>query len=122
MKERTTQALLLAVGALLAAHLVVAAPVGVEQVPEVLRARAIELVDGQGQVVAQLHVGADGGGNLRLRAGDGTVRVKLGATADGSGLVLLDKDVEPAVWLAANKSGTRLTLAEKGKEEKVFRP
>jgi hypothetical protein len=61
----------------------------------VLRAQAIELVDKKGQVVAQLHTGEDGGGNLRLRSGDGVVRVKLGGTADGSGFLLFDKEAEP---------------------------
>ena len=79
-------------------------------------------MDQRGQVRAQLHIGEDGGGNLRLRSGDGTVRVKLAGTADGSGLLLLDKEAEPALWLAANKSGTSVTLAEKGKEKRVIKP
>ncbi|HEY7915323.1 MAG TPA: hypothetical protein VIG62_25670 [Blastocatellia bacterium] len=92
------------------------------QVPKVVRAESIELVDGRGQVRAQIYLGEDGGGNLRLRSGDGTVRVKLGATSDGSGLLLFDKEAEPGVWLAANKAGTSVTLAEKGKEKRVIKP
>jgi hypothetical protein len=92
------------------------------QVPKVIRAEAIELVDGRGQVRAQIHLGEDGGGNLRLRSGDGMVRVKLGATADGSGLLLFDKEAEPGVSLATNKAGTTVTLAEKGKEKRVIKP
>ena len=92
------------------------------QVPKVIRAQAIELVDERGQVRAQLHLGEDGGGNLRLRSGDGTVRVKLAGTADGSGLLLFDKEAEPAVWLTANKSGTSVTLNEKGKEKRIIKP
>jgi hypothetical protein len=129
MKERTTQVLLAAVAVLLAAHLFRSPPVAVTgqaeeagQVPAVLRAQEILLVDKQGKVVAQLHVGEDGGGNLRLRSGDGTVRVKLGGTADGSALLLMDNEAEPAVWLATNKSGTSVTLAEKGKEKRVLKP
>jgi hypothetical protein len=120
--------LLAVIAILLAAHLLrgVTSPgnalAGGGEAPAVLRAQAIELVNKQGRVVAQLHLGDDGGGNLRLRAGDGTVRVKMGATADGGGLLLLDKEVEPAVRLGADKSGTRLVLAEKGKQEHVFRP
>ena len=129
MQERTTQALLVAVGVLLLVHLFRPAPTlptvrteAAEQTPAVLRAQAIELVDKHGHVVAQLHVGEDGGGNLRLRSGDGTVRVKLAGTADGSGLLLLDKEAEPAVWMATNRSGTSMTLAEKGKEQRVIKP
>ncbi len=92
------------------------------EVPKVIRAQAIELVDERGQVRAQLHLGEDGGGNLRLRSGDGTVRVKLAGTVDGSGLLLFDKEAEPALWLAANKSGTSLTIAQKGKEKRIIKP
>lgn len=128
MKEKTTQALLAIIALLLLAHL--ARPTAFstqaqnvkEQVPAVLRAQAIELVNKQGQVVAQLFLGEDGSGNLRLRDASGTVRAKLGASAQGAGLLLMDKDVEPALWLLSNESGTSLTLAEKGKAKKVFKP
>jgi hypothetical protein len=127
MTAQTTRALLAAVVLLLTVHLLRSArPTAeaqeAEQIPPVLRAQAIEFVDQQGRVVAQLYVGEDGGGNLRLRSGDGTVRVKLGATSDGSGLLLLDKDAEPAVWLATKKDGTSITLAERGKESRVITP
>ena len=129
MKERTTQVLLAAVAVLLAAHLFRSAPVAptaqaeeAGQVPAVLRAQEILLVDKQGKAVAQLHIGEDGGGNLRLRSGDGTIRVKLGGGADGLALLLMDKEAEPAVWLATNKAGTSVTLAEKGKEKRVIKP
>ena len=129
MKERTTQVLLAIIALLLLANLVrpaltssAAAAQQVEKAPAVLRAQEIELVDKKGLVVAQLHVGEDGGGNLRLRSGDGTVRVKLAATADGAGLLMMDKEAEPALLLRANKSGTSLTLAEKGKQSRVIKP
>lgn len=129
MKERTTQILLAIVAALLLAHLARPALTSshaqerqAEQTPAVIRAQAIELVDRQGQVRAQLHLGEDGGGNLRLRDATGTVRVKLGASADGAGLILFDKEVEPAIWASTNKSGTSLKLAEKGKAERIIKP
>jgi hypothetical protein len=129
MKERTTQWLLAVVAVLLAAHLLRPALLvpradarEAEHVVSVLCAQEIQLVDKQGKTVAQLHVGKDGGGNLRLRSGDGMVRVKLGATDDGSGLLLFDREAEPAVRLASDKSGTSATLAEKGKDKKVIKP
>jgi hypothetical protein len=140
MKERTTQLLLAAVAVLLAVHLLrpgpgpsarggeagqgaAGAPAPANtQAPAVLRAQSFEMVNGRGQVIAQLHPGEDGGGNLRLRTGDGTIRVKLGAGADGSSLLLMDSQPEPAVWLASGKSGTSITLAEKGKEKRVLEP
>lgn len=124
--ERTTQVLLTAVGLLLAAHLVRSTPsvpvAGAQDVAPVVRAQALELVNAQGQVVAQLYTGDDGGGNLRLRSGDGVVRVKLGATTDGSGLLLLDRNVEPAIVLGSGEDGTSLTLAQQGRRNRVIRP
>jgi hypothetical protein len=129
MKERTTQLLLAMVVILLVAQLFRETPPGsavhvAEPAVErsVLRAQAFELVDKQGKVVAQMHVGEDGGGNIRLRSGDGMVRVKLGASTDGSGLILFDTEASPAVHLAANRSGTSATLAQKGKEKRVIQP
>ena len=129
MKERTTQVLLAIVAVLLAAHLVrplVISPAAqasqTEKIPAVLRAQSIELVDKQGQARAQLFLGEDGSGNLRLRDGSGTVRVKLGATPTGAGLILFDQDVEPAIWASTEKSNTSLKLAEKGKAQRVLKP
>jgi hypothetical protein len=36
--------------------------------------------------------------------------------------VLFDKEAEPAVHPTANRSGTSVTLNEKGKEERVIKP
>jgi hypothetical protein len=124
--ERTTQALLATVAFLLGVHLVrstASVPIaGAQEVAPVLRAQAIELVNAQGLTVAQLYTGDDGGGDLRLRSGEGVVRVKLGATPDGSGLLLLDRDVEPAIVLGSNAGETRVTLAQQGRRKRVIRP
>jgi hypothetical protein len=126
MTERTTQGLLIAVIVLLAAHLVRTGSdlprAQAQEVAPVLRAQAIELVNAQGLVVGQLYTGDDGAGNIRLRSADGTVRVKLGASADGSGLLLLDRNVEPAVVLGSSAGGTSLTLSETGRRSRVIRP
>jgi hypothetical protein len=90
--------------------------------PSVVRAQAIELVDAEGNVRGQLYLGADGGGNLRLRAPNGEVRVKLGATNDGSGLLLLDQTTEPALLLAAKAADTKLTLKSKDRQPKILQP
>lgn len=87
---------------------------------DVLRAKAFEVVNDDGKVVAQLQVGADGSGDIRLRTVDGIVGVKLGADPDGAGLILF-KDAEPAVWARTNDDGTKLTLAEEG-QKRVIRP
>ncbi len=129
MNERTTQILLAAVGVLLVAQFFRSAPLTpaarageVEKIPAVLRARMIELVDEHGLVRANLKVEPGGEAVFRLRDAKGTIRVKLGASEDGSGLLLLDDRTEPAVHLLAKPTGTTVTLAEKGKQKKVLRP
>ena len=129
MASRSSIALLALIVLLLFANLLVllrpiASPRSSQtaEIHEVLRARLIELVSDDGRVVGQLHTAEDGSANLRLRNGDGEVRVKLGAASDGSGLILMSNDAEPAVWLAAKVSGTTLTLAESGKPKRVLAP
>jgi hypothetical protein len=39
---------------------------------------------------------------------NGTIRVKLGAGDDGSGLLLADELTEPAVHLVARRTGTQV--------------
>jgi hypothetical protein len=91
-------------------------------VHDVLRARLVELVSEQGQVVAQLHTAPDGSGNLRLRNGSGEVRVKLGATTDGAGLILMNRDTEPALNLSTAATGPTLVMEERGKPRRVLSP
>jgi len=129
MKERATQVLLAVVGVLLVAQFFRSAPVPpaaqaeeAEKIAAVLRARMIELVDEHGQIRANLKVEASGEAVFRLRDAKGTIRVKLGASEDGSGLLLLDDRTEPAVHLLAKRSGTTVTLAEKDKEKRVIKP
>ena len=93
-----------------------------QTVPQVLRVRAIELVDDNGQVRAQLNVESDGEVVFRLRDAKGTIRVKLGASEDGSGLVLLDDATEPGVHMLTNRDGTSLTLTGKGGAQQVIEP
>jgi hypothetical protein len=88
--------------------------------PSVVRAQAIELVDAAGNVRGQLFLGADGGGNIRLRAPNGEVRVKIGATADGGGLMFADKNTEPAVQLSSTSAS--LTLTAQDKKQRVISP
>jgi hypothetical protein len=128
MASRFIQSVLVAIAGLLVANLVrpVLFPTAAAQPPvttqDVVRAKSFELVSANGQVVAQLYTGEDGGGQLRLRSGGGVVRVKLGATEEGSGLILMDRNAEPAVWLAVTIEGSSVTLAEQGKSKRVLTP
>jgi hypothetical protein len=92
-----------------------------QAVPSVLRTRALELVDDRGLVRAQLEVESSGEVVFRLRDATGTIRVKLGASEEGSGLVLLDEATEPGVHMLAKRAGTSVTVA-KGKQQHTIKP
>ncbi|HEY7461005.1 MAG TPA: hypothetical protein VIC59_03915 [Gemmatimonadota bacterium] len=53
-----------------------------------------------------LLVEPDGEVAFRLLDQNGTIRVKLGASEDGSGLLLLDETTEPGVHVVARRAGT----------------
>jgi hypothetical protein len=91
--------------------------------PAVIRAQAIELVDARGDARLRLYLGDDGSGNLRIRDGNGKVRVKLGTSAAGStGLLLMDQSVEPAVWLVADRSGSSISLVGRDGKRRPVTP
>jgi hypothetical protein len=90
--------------------------------PGTVRARAIELVDDDGRLRAQLNVEANGEAVFRLRDSNGEIRVKLGAGGDGSGLLLLDGATEPAIHMLARKSGTSVTLISRDGQRRVIAP
>ena len=90
--------------------------------PDVVRARAIELVDERGQVRAQLTVETAGEAVFRLRDAKGQVRVKVGASEDGSGLLLLDQATEPAIHMLARKGGATLTLTDRDGRRRSIEP
>lgn len=81
-------------------------------VQEVIRAKLIELVNDNGDVVGQFYLGEGGSGQIRLRNAAGEVRVKLGVSNDGNGagLIMMDDKTEPAVILRAAAGGASLTL------------
>ena len=106
---------------LLLGALLLERPAQAEAVPAVLRAQAIELVDSRGLVRAQLNVSADGEAVFRLRDASGTIRVKLGASEAGSGLLLANEKTEPGVHILATRARTSLTL-QRGGQRRVLRP
>jgi len=82
-----------------------------QTVTEVLRGRALELVDERGVVRARLGVkGSDGPIELDLFDRSGINHVKLGAGEDGSGLLLTDEAMNSAtssyVQIIARRTGT----------------
>ena len=100
----------------------------VDAVAPILRGHAIELVDDHGQV-RRLNVEHTGEGVLRLLDEHGTIRVKLGAGQDGSGLLLADEGTEAGIHLIARRMATTerspttsITLRGTGGEQRVIRP
>jgi hypothetical protein len=97
-------------------------PAGADRVPSVVRARMIELVDGRGQVRAQIKVERPSREVVfRLRDQNGQVRVKLGAGRDGSGLLLANEATEPGIHALAGTNQTSLTL-QRGEQRNVLVP
>jgi hypothetical protein len=59
---------------------------------------------------------------FRLLDQRGRIRVKLGASEDGSGLVLGNDTTEPGVHILAKADGSSLRLANKDRRERVITP
>jgi hypothetical protein len=94
-----------------------------QTIPEVLRVRAFELVDENGSVRAQLNIDETNGEVIfRLRDEKETIRVKLGASEEGSGLLLINDLTEPGVHLLAKQDDTSLTITNQSGAEQVIKP
>jgi hypothetical protein len=78
-----------------------------------------ELVDDKGKKRASIKV-QEGEVVFRLMDNSETIRVKLGAGAEGSGLVLLDGNTEPVVHALAKKNAGTITLTDKAGNKKVY--
>jgi hypothetical protein len=94
-----------------------------QTIPEVLRVRAFELVDENGRIRAQLNIDETNSEVIfRLRDEKETIRVKLGASEEGSGLLLINDRTEPGVHLLAKQDDTSLTLTDQSGAEQVIKP
>lgn len=94
-----------------------------QTIPEVLRVRAFELIDENGRVRAQLNIDETNGEVIfRLRDEKESIRVKLGASEEGSGLLLINDLTEPGVHLLARQDDTSLTLTDQSGAEQLIRP
>jgi hypothetical protein len=91
-------------------------------VQSIVRARAIELIDDQGRVRASLNVETNGEAVFRLRDANETIRMKLGASEDGSGLLLLDDSTNPGLHVLAKRGNTTMTLINKDGRKRVVEP
>jgi hypothetical protein len=87
----------------------------------VVRARAIELVDNRGRVRAEIGVESNREVVFRLRDQSGRIRVKLGASRAGSGLLLLNESTEPGVQALAGAENTSVTV-QRGEARQTLAP
>lgn len=104
--------------------------------PEVLRGRALEIVDAQGRVRASIEivpadsttrmpdgsVGAPETVLLRLRSAGGHPNVKVSATEDGAGMTLGSSTADTYIQLRARGAVPLLRLNERAKAPILLRP
>jgi len=90
-----------------------------EQKFDKITVREFELVGDDGMRRANIKVEPSGEVVFRMMDKTGTIRVKLGANEDGSGLVLLDNSTEPAIHALAKKEGGKVSLLKEGKKREL---
>ena len=115
--------------ALLALNLVfLVFAVSAQSTAPVMRVSALEIVDERGVVRARLGIKGTDTIELDLFDRTGTIRVKLGAGDDGSGLVMGAGTEPTGVHVLArnrapaDKQTTHITLKAPGGREQVIRP
>jgi aerobic-type carbon monoxide dehydrogenase small subunit (CoxS/CutS family) len=88
---------------------------------EKITVQEFELVDKSGHQRASIKVEEDGELVFRMRDSQGTIRIKMGAGQNGSGLVLLDDETNPGVHILAKKSGSSITVLSADGKKKEFK-
>jgi hypothetical protein len=79
-------------------------------------------VDERGRIRARLNVEPGGAVVFRLLDDHGTIRVKLGADQDGSGLLLANDVTEPGIHLLAKGTGSSVKVANKDGRATIIAP
>jgi hypothetical protein len=89
---------------------------------DILRGRALELVDEGGKTRARIDVEPSGEVVFRLLDQRGTIRVKLGAGKEGSGLLLANDATEPGVHILAKDTGSSIRVVNKDGRQRLIAP
>ena len=98
-------------------------PIGAQEVAPVLRTRALEIVDEQGNVRADLKVDHDPEVTiLHMTDQNGRIRVKVTGNAEGSGLMLANDSQQPGIHLLATKTGSVMTWTDDRRRAHVVKP
>jgi hypothetical protein len=107
MRTQRLALLLTAINLVLLFHHLTQVEPSMAQTPApTVRARVFELVDDRGLVRSRLNVESSGEVVLRMADKNGTIRVKLGAGVDGSGLLLADETAEVGAHIISRRTGT----------------
>ncbi|MBA4852271.1 hypothetical protein [Emticicia sp. BO119] len=85
-----------------------------------IRVKEFELVDKAGIKRASLKTENDGSVIMRMIDKTGTIRIKLGADENGSGLVMLNNSTEVGFHAVAKKEKTTLVLADKDGKKREY--
>ncbi len=108
--------------AILAGAAVQTRTAGAQGGEDILRGRALELVDEGGRTRARIDVEPSGEVVFRLLDQRGTIRVKLGAGKEGSGLLLANDATEPGVHILAKATGSSIRVVNKDGRERLIAP
>jgi hypothetical protein len=108
--------------AILAGAAVQARTAGTQGGDDILRGRALELVDEGGKTRARIDVEPSGEVVFRLLDQQGTIRVKLGAGKEGSGLLLANDATEPGVHILAKDTGSSIRVVNKDGRQRLIAP
>jgi hypothetical protein len=108
--------------AILAGAAVQARTAGAQGGDDILRGRALELVDEGGKTRARIDVEPSGEVVFRLLDQQGTIRVKLGAGKEGSGLLLANDATEPGVHILAKDTGSSIRVVNKDGRQRLIAP
>ena len=87
---------------------------------EKITTNEFELVDKNGQQRVSIRVEPEGEVVFRMKDKAGTIRVKLGASESGSGLVLLDQHTNPGIHALAKENGASFTVTDKSGKKKEY--
>jgi hypothetical protein len=94
----------------------------IQEPAPIIRARALELVDDHEKVRARLNIEDDGQVVFRLFDQKGTIRVKVAAGEDGSGVLLNNQATEPGIHMLAKPTGSSIRLANPDGKDLVLKP
>jgi hypothetical protein len=109
--------------ALLISIFVAAHPTSTEQnVLPIIRAQQIELVDANGKIRVSLKIEEGGETVFRMMDSDQTIRVKIGASKEGSAFVLLNNETNPGIHALAKKEKTSFTITDQAGKKKEMIP